>query len=66
MSKRAAAIGLFLSASLLAAPALAGVIGQNVPALPITAERIAQLPADQQPAWKAYLARSQALSILPM
>ncbi|WP_168074725.1 pectate lyase [Caulobacter sp. SSI4214] len=60
MSKRAAAIGLFLSASLLAAPALAGVIGQNVPALPITAERIAQLPADQQPAWKAYLARSQA------
>lgn len=58
MTYRAAAIGLFLSASLLAAPALAGVIGTNVPAQPITAERIAKLPAAEQPAWKAYLDRS--------
>ena len=54
------AAALCLSASLLAAPVLAGVIGTNVPAQPITAERIAALPAAQQPAWKAYLARSTA------
>lgn len=60
MTSRAAALGLFLSASLLVAPAFAGVIGTNVPAQPITAERIAQLPAAQQPAWKAYLDRSIA------
>ncbi|UAL09343.1 pectate lyase [Caulobacter segnis] len=60
MTYRAAAIGLFLSASILAAPAFAGVIGTNVPAQPITAERIAKLPAAQQPAWKAYLDRSTA------
>ncbi|MBO9544960.1 pectate lyase [Caulobacter sp.] len=55
---RQAALGLALS--LLAAPAFASVIGTNVPAQPITAARIAQLPAAQQPAWKAYLARSDA------
>jgi PelA/Pel-15E family pectate lyase len=60
MTHRAAAIGLFLSASLLAAPTFAGVIGTNVPAQPITAARIAALPAAQQPAWKAYLDRSTA------
>lgn len=60
MTSRAAALGLFLSASLQVAPAFAGVIGTNVPAQPITAERIAQLPAAQQPAWKAYLDRSIA------
>lgn len=60
MTCRAAALGLLLSASLLAAPAFAGVIGKNVPAQPITAERIAQLPPAQQPAWKAYLERSIA------
>ncbi len=60
MITRTAAIGLLLSASLLSAPAFAGVIGQNTPALPISAERIATLPAAQQPAWKAYLARSEA------
>lgn len=54
------AAALCLSASLLASPVLAGVIGTNVPAQPITAERIAALPAAQQPAWKAYLARSTA------
>ncbi|WP_454760938.1 pectate lyase [Caulobacter segnis] len=60
MTYRAAAIGLFLSASLLASPAFTSVIGTNTPAQPITAERIAKLPAAQQPAWKAYLARSDA------
>ena len=58
MIRRATA--LFLSASLMASPVLAGVIGTNVPAQPITAARIAALPAAQQPAWKAYLARSTA------
>jgi len=60
MTHRAAMIGLFLSASLLATSAFAGVIGTNVPAQPITAERIAALPVAQQPAWKAYLDRSTA------
>ncbi len=60
MTHRAAVAGLFLSASLLATSAFASVVGQNVPAQPITAERIARLPVDQQPAWKAYLARSDA------
>jgi PelA/Pel-15E family pectate lyase len=46
----------------LAAPALlpAAIVGQNPPVLPLTAERIAQLPADRQPAWRDYLARSEA------
>lgn len=60
MTQRAAVLGLLLSASLLAAPAFASVIGTNTPAQPITAERIAKLPAAQQPAWKAYLERSTA------
>ncbi|MEY4385954.1 MAG: hypothetical protein RLY20_1237 [Verrucomicrobiota bacterium] len=38
--------------------AFAGVIGTNVPASPLTAARIATLPAAQQPAWKDYLERS--------
>jgi hypothetical protein len=38
--------------------AAAAVIGANVAALPLTAERIAGLPAAQQPAWRQYLARS--------
>ncbi len=36
----------------------AAIIGTNPPALPLTAERIAALPAAQQPAWKQYLERS--------
>lgn len=60
MTRRAAALGLLLSASLFASPVWAGVIGTNVPAQPITAERIAKLPPAQQPAWKAYLDRSIA------
>jgi len=45
-------IGLALLA-LSALPALAHVIGTNVPAAPLTAERVATLPA-----WKAYLENS--------
>jgi len=44
----------------LAAPAFAGVIGNNVPAEPVTAQRIAALPADQRAAWTTYLQRSEA------
>ncbi|HVM62243.1 MAG TPA: pectate lyase [Verrucomicrobiae bacterium] len=36
----------------------ASVIGTNTPAESLTLERIATLPATQQPAWKNYLARS--------
>lgn len=36
----------------------AAVIGTNPPSLPITAERIAALPAAEQPAWRDYFARS--------
>jgi PelA/Pel-15E family pectate lyase len=36
----------------------AAIIGTNPPAQPLTAERIAALPAAQRPAWKEYLERS--------
>lgn len=45
----------------LVAPLRAAVIGTNPEPLPLTAERIAALPATEQPAWRDYLARSQAL-----
>ena len=49
-----------LLASLLAfTPLHAAVIGTSTPAEPITAARIAQLPAKDRPAWTAYLDRSQ-------
>ncbi len=38
--------------------ASAAVIGTNVPAQSLTAERIATLPPAQQPAWKEYLSHS--------
>jgi len=46
-----------------ACPALlsAAVVGTNPPSLPLNAERIAQLPAAEQPAWREYVARSTAL-----
>lgn len=49
-------------AAALACPALlsAAVVGTNVPALPLTAERINSLPAAEQPAWHRYLAASRA------
>ena len=37
----------------------AAIIGTNVPANPLTAERIATLPPGQQAAWREYLERSQ-------
>ena len=40
--------------------ARAAIIGTNVPAQPLTEERIATLRAGQQAAWQDYLARSQA------
>jgi len=52
---------IFLSAfiSVSAINSLAAVIGTNVPALPLTMERITALPAAEQPAWKDYLERSE-------
>jgi pectate lyase, PelA/Pel-15E family len=38
---------------------VAAIIGTNPPALPLTLERIAMLPAEKQPAWKAYLKNSE-------
>jgi PelA/Pel-15E family pectate lyase len=48
---------------ILALPALlaGAVVGTNPPSLPLTAERIAQLPAAVQPEWREYLERSTAL-----
>ena len=43
-----------------AAPAMAEVIGRNVPAVSMTADRVAALPAAEQDAWYAYLNRSIA------
>ncbi len=53
---------LCLRAAVLAVPALlsAAVVGTNPPSQPITAGRIAALPAAEQPAWHQYLARSRA------
>lgn len=51
---------LLLSATAPVPPAVE-VIGQMTPAEPISEARIATLPKDQQPAWRAYLAKSQAL-----
>ena len=52
----------FAFAAVLLLPALlpAAVVGTNVPALPLTAERILALPAAEQPAWHRYLAQSRA------
>ena len=49
----------FLLTNIFAAAQLsAAVIGTNTPAQPLTRERIATLPASQQPAWKKYLKQS--------
>ena len=37
----------------------AAIIGTNTPAQPLTAERIAELPVAQRPAWTEYLKRSE-------
>ena len=49
------------SVSFVLAPLPAAVIGTNPPCLPLSAERLAALPAAEQPAWRDYLARSEAL-----
>ncbi len=46
------------AATAVSISAFAAVIGANVAALPLTGERIASLPAAQQPAWRKYLAHS--------
>jgi len=51
MNLKFAACSALLSLSAL--PTLAAVIGTNVPATPLTAERVATLPA-----WKTYLETS--------
>lgn len=44
----------------LSAPAFAAQIGTIPPAQPLTAERVAALPAPERAVWAAYLARSDA------
>jgi PelA/Pel-15E family pectate lyase len=58
MTFRILLIGAFLA---LVSHAPAKVIGTNPPAASLTSERIATLAADQQPAWRDYLARSMLL-----
>ena len=41
------------------APAFGAVIGTNTPALAVSLERLAELPAAQRAAWEQYIARSQ-------
>ena len=41
-------------------PLFAAIIGTNIPALPLTADRINALPAADQPVWHRYLAQSRA------
>ena len=50
-----------LAAILLGAPASSpgSIIGTNTPAVPVTSERIARLPATQRKAWSSYLKRSE-------
>lgn len=52
---------LLASAVLAPLPVIADVLGANVPAPSLTAERIAALPANQRAAWEAYLQRSHTL-----
>jgi PelA/Pel-15E family pectate lyase len=47
-------------ASLAVTPAAAGVVGQTIPAPPLTAERVDSLGGAQKAAWLAYLERSRA------
>lgn len=47
-----------LGVGLIAVKTLGAIIGTNPPALPLTSERIATLPAELRPAWNAYLQNS--------
>jgi PelA/Pel-15E family pectate lyase len=55
--QKVALVALFVAAT---PPLSAKVVGQMVPAQPLTMQRIAALPMAQRPAWEAYLQRSQA------
>src|SRR5262245_11931153 len=50
---------LILSLILGAGHAFAAIVGTNPPALPLSPQRIANLPAEKQAAWKAYLKNSE-------
>jgi PelA/Pel-15E family pectate lyase len=50
---------LLLAVMLAAASLPAALIGTNLPAQPLTRERIAELPPAQQPAWREYLEHSE-------
>lgn len=52
---------LWIALAAVPAATLGEVIGRMTPAEPISEARIARLPAAEQPAWRAYLARSRAL-----
>lgn len=54
-------LGFTLALPMLPPPLSATIIGTNTPALPLTAARIAQLPAGERPAWETYFARSENL-----
>jgi len=56
MTLRPFVIGLSLAVAAL--PVAAAVIGTNVPAQAISAQRVATLPAAEREAWEAYLQRS--------
>jgi PelA/Pel-15E family pectate lyase len=54
---------LLFFATVLSGPHLlsGAVIGTNPPTFPLTADRLAELPASRRPAWLAYLERSEKL-----
>ncbi|WP_347304151.1 pectate lyase [Croceibacterium sp. TMG7-5b_MA50] len=56
---RIAAISILLASATMTVPLAAKVIGTNVPATELSAERIAELPAGERAEWQAYLERSQ-------
>ena len=52
-------LAVLLAGLTLLLPLQAAIIGTNVPAQPLTAERIDRLSAAQQPEWRRYLEHSQ-------
>ncbi|HUJ12013.1 MAG TPA: pectate lyase [Verrucomicrobiae bacterium] len=52
-------VGLLVLSFVLASQLSAAVIGTNTPAQPLTAARVAALPARIRPAWEEYLKRSK-------
>lgn len=58
--RSAVSVSAFLLIAALGQQGSAAVVGKSAPPPSLTEERIATLPADQQPAWRAYLARSVA------